>query len=116
LKTKGQIRSASATFAAVLGLVLGSQSARATSSHCDFRYDAALKTTVVLPLLSERFGAAAEYIDSDHPAILRKSERVELIYVATKSVLGLRARYEKAFVIVVDACTRKVIEQYDGDW
>lgn len=70
----------------------------------------------MLPLLSERFGAAAEYFDSDHPAIIRKSESVELIFVATKSVSGRRLFYEKAFVIVVDACTRKVIDRYDGDW
>jgi len=83
---------------------------------CTFTYDETVKNSAVDPALSKRFGRSAGFFDDAKPAISRDGNNIKLIFSATKAVDGRRLLHEDAFVVIVDACTRKVVDNYDGTW
>jgi len=83
---------------------------------CAFTYDETVKNSAMDPALSKRFGESAVFFDDAKPAISRDGNNIKLIFSATKAVDGRRLLHEDAFVVIVDACTRKVVDTYDGTW
>ena len=96
--------------------VMSSSCESAAPTTCSFSYDERLQKNIVGPALSKRFGGESIFFDADKPLVERDGNNVELIFTATKIIEGHRLQRDDAFVIVLDACTDKVIESYDGIW
>jgi len=83
---------------------------------CAFHFDKNIQDEIVVPVLSQKFGKAYVYYNFDSPSMTRHGNRIELVFDPTRIVNGERLADESGFVIVVDACTHKVIDSYVATW
>jgi len=93
-------------------LVIASFASSASAANCAFHYSKSIRDSVVLPQLSRTFGSASKFFDADRPAVYRRSGNINISLLATRHVDGQEFLFEDAFVIVVDPCTKVVVQAY----
>lgn len=75
-----------------------------------FSYDSALRDSVVIPFLKEKFGEGYRHFNYDDPFVSVKGSQVAYVFDSSKMIDGKMLRYEKSIYVVRGCVDGEVVE------
>jgi hypothetical protein len=79
---------------------------------CSFSYTEKVRDDGVIPILKKEFGEGYRFFNYEDPFLLRDYNTVQIRVRAVKTINGSRLLDENPIVIMIDACSDKVVRYY----
>ena len=101
-------------FTFVLALICAgaATAAQTAPTACQFEYTPRVRQEIVLPILRQKLGDAYRFYDDEKPGVSMVKGTAQLLFLPSKKIDGKKLAFEEYFMIVLDACTLKVVRSY----
>ena len=85
-----------------------------TDDYCHFDYSESVRSTVVVPFLTEKVGEdIVKYFNTEKPVITDRGNTSRVVLSPINRVNGQMVMFESSYIFIFNNCEKKLIEAFE---